>query len=673
MSSSPSRFPVFPLQLAQTLLIMAAGLWVFQPSWRGPWLWDDVFLIKDNTLLHDPGGWWKIWLHPSQLIDFFPLTTTVEWLEWQLWGDHVLGFHLVTTMLHLANALLVWRLFDKLGLRLAWLGGLLFAIHPLVVESVAWVAELKNTLSLFPFLLAMCAWVDFDREGKRGDYVRTLVLFLVAMLCKPTMVMFPFVLLLYAWWRHGRVDLRDARRAIPFLLVSLGIGLATIAFVHPASDEHHAAVMNPAVRLLLAGEVLVFYFTKAIWPIGLLPIYPTWPVMSVSAAQLIPCLGLVLLAGACWMKRASWGRHVLLGLGFFTLNLLPFMGLMQGAFMYLTWVMDHVVYLPLIGIIGLVVAAVQEIDRAVPRRWRPLIIAGGTVLLAVLAWGSRDYAEMFANPMRLWTYGVAGNPNSWATHLNFGEALAQQGRIEEALAHFDIAHRIEDKQIFVQYDRAKVRGQLGQLQQAIAIYTSILEDNPREFNATYELANTLVKLRQVPAAQEQYERTLRLNPQHAPAHYALGAIMLAASRLPEAIEHFRQSLQIDASRAEVHAALAKAFLKNQQGPEALEEFRLASQLDPRNTGAHCDYGVALAQAGRMDAATEQFRAALEIDPGNVDAHYDLGSAWLFSGHPAEAIPEYEATLRLRPGFAPAEQNLAHARAMLAAPPANVGR
>ena len=184
------------LFLLQGLVIVAATLWIFWPALHGEWLWDDDILVKNNPIVHDPAGLSKIWFEPMYLMDFFPLKVSVEWLEWQLWQNNVLGYHLLNIILHIISSLLIWRLLSKLGLRLAWLGGLIFAIHPVTVESVAWIAELKNTLSLPPLLLAMCAWIDYDERGNPKDYFLALVLFLVAMLCKTTVVMLPVVILL---------------------------------------------------------------------------------------------------------------------------------------------------------------------------------------------------------------------------------------------------------------------------------------------------------------------------------------------------------------------------------------------------------------------------------------------------------------------------------------------
>ena len=215
---------IFGLQVA---IVALAAWWVALPSLRGTWLWDDDTYVTDNAALRSPGGLWRIWFDPPG-VNYFPVTFTAQWLQWHWWGNDPLGYHCTNVALHLVSCFLIWRLLQKLGLRRAWLGGLLFAVHPVTVESVGWISELKNTLSLPPLLLAMIAYVDFD-AGKRSRYSAALFWFVVAMLCKSTVVMFPFVLLLYAWWRRGRLQPADFRAGAAFFAVALILGLVSVS------------------------------------------------------------------------------------------------------------------------------------------------------------------------------------------------------------------------------------------------------------------------------------------------------------------------------------------------------------------------------------------------------------------------------------------------------------
>ena len=283
--SGDSNRGSFLLRLA---LILGAGLWAFAPALHGDWLWDDDLLISQNALVHDPAGLWKIWFQPDRHLLYFPLTESAEWLQWHLWQEHRLGYHLTNVLLHLTSSMLIWRLFHRLGLKQAWLGGLIFAIHPINVESVAWMAELKNTLSLPLFLLAICAYLDFDERGMTKDYLLALALFLLAMLAKTTMMMFPLVILLHAWWKRGRIGWADLKASAPFFAVSVAMGLLTLHFLHPSFDAVNIPVGGVLSRLSCAGLAISFYFSKCVLPLHQMPIYPRWELDHPGAMQFLP-------------------------------------------------------------------------------------------------------------------------------------------------------------------------------------------------------------------------------------------------------------------------------------------------------------------------------------------------------------------------------------------------
>ena len=249
-------------QLLQVLGIVAVGWWIYVPVLHGGWLWDDDSLVTQNSLVHDPAGLWKIWFTPRRMIDFQPIKFTVAWVQWHLWNNDPFGYHVTNILLHLISALLVWRLFRKLGLRLAWLGGLIFAIHPVAVESVAWIAELKNTLSLPLFLSAMCSWIDYEQGKRRKDYFLSLGFFLAAMLCKTSMAMFPAVILLYAWWKRKRIGWSDLKISTPFFMISLVLGLITISFLHHSMGTTPIPLGGLLSRLALVGLTVSFCFSS---------------------------------------------------------------------------------------------------------------------------------------------------------------------------------------------------------------------------------------------------------------------------------------------------------------------------------------------------------------------------------------------------------------------------
>jgi tetratricopeptide (TPR) repeat protein len=647
--------------ILQALVIVATVLWIYWPVLHGDWLWDDTLLVRDNAVVHEPYGLWKIWFDPGSLFDYQPLKVSVVWLQWQLWGNDTLGYHLTNVFLHLLSALLVWRLLSKFGLRLAWLGGLIFAVHPVQVESVAWIAELKNTLSLPPFLLAMCAWIDFDERRKTKDYILALGLFLVAMLCKTTMVMFPVVILLYAWWKRGRVGWKDARVTAPFFVVSLSLGLVTVWFLH-----NHAMADDPIQlggffsRLACAGLSISFYFSKCLLPVGLIPIYPRWVVDPSKLIQFLPWPILVAVIFWLWTKRGSWGRHALLGIGFFLINLAPFVGFNTASYMAFTWVMDHILYIPIIGLIALVVAALGQMEIQLPSSFRfyGIGLLAGIVVLLVLA--SRGYAALYLNSETLWSYELRHNPEAYPAHNNLGDVQLEQGRLPEAMEQFEEALRIKPDYAEACYNLGTALLRAGQLTKAIEQFELALRINPDYAKAHGNLGDALQQAGRLPEAIEQFKQALRIKPYYADAHYNLGNALQQTGRVPEAIEQFELALQINPDDAEVRNNLGFALFQTGQVPEAMEQYEQALRIDPHNASVHYNLGVALLQTGHVPEAGEQFEHVLQIKPDYAEAHNNLGFVLWKMGRQSEAIGQFEQSLQIKPRDAGTHYNLGYA-------------
>jgi len=432
--------------ILQTAVIVLAAFWVFWPVRHGQWIGDDVDYITANPLLNDPARLWKAWFQPGSFVEYYPLEQTVQWVQWQLWQNDTLGYHLTNIILHVTSALLVWRLFSKLGLRLAWLGGLIFTVHPMVVDSVALVNELKTVLSMPPFLLAMCFYLDYERRGHRRDYWLAVGLLAVAMLCKITMAMFPVVILLFAWWKRNRIAWSDLAASAPFFAISLALGLTTLW----AGDSYrHLHLLNPAAnpnvlggfsyRLVLVGQILSFYFSRCFLPLTPLPAYPQWTVDSTAPLQFLPWL---ILGGTfyfLWTKRETWGRHALFCLGFFVIMLAPFLGANWISYMIVTWILEHLLYIPMLGLIGVVIAGLEQVDEKLPQACRPYgigILAGA---IALLAFQSRAYADKYINEGTLCTYTLEHYPENWMARNNLGLFLFQQGKVDEAIGQYQQA------------------------------------------------------------------------------------------------------------------------------------------------------------------------------------------------------------------------------------------
>jgi tetratricopeptide (TPR) repeat protein len=622
--------------MLKVLVIVVAGIAIYGPSLGGDWLWDDDLLVTGNSLVHDPAGWWRIWLVPTSLFDYLPLKVTVEWIEWHLWGDNPLPYRILNLALHLTGALLLWRLLAKFGLRSAWLGALIFTVHPVMVESVAWIAELKNTLSLPIALCAMCAWIDFDRDRRPRDYALALGLFLVTMLCKATFVMFPVVILLYAWWRHGRVGLADLKASAPFFGVSLVLGLVTVWFLHLHGMDSHPAKLGGAwSRTACAGLALSFYFSKAVLPVFLMPIYPLWNVDPPRLIQFLPwpvCAGVFYFL---WVRRDGWGRPALFGLGFFVVNLLPFLGFTAGSYMSFTWTMDHILYLPMLGLIGLAVAGCEHLLPLLSYLGRKIAVGILAFLVGLMAWGGHDYAGDYVNQETLWSYSLRQNPDNWLAHIDLANALYNKGELDAAFAHY---------------------------QQALAIRPDIAE-------VYFNLGYAYYRARDLPKAIADYEKAIDLNPNYVNARSNLGVALGAEGKMPEAIEQYHQALHYDPGSAEAHNDLGVTLTSMKTFVEAESELKKALAIDSGYADAHYNLGNLYYLTGRLSDAVAEYEATLKLSPNHASAHNNLGAAFEQMGRYPEAVDEFQTALQLNPDNANARPNLERAQREVVSPPA----
>lgn len=606
-SSNASRAPARPPASARpdrrdwrtilvgVVLIVAAAFLVGWPAIHGDWLWDDDTSITANATTRGPYSFRDIWVAPNGP-DYFPLTATAFWAEWHLFGDDVTGYHVVNVALHAAGGLLLWLLLSEMRVPGAWLAGLLFVVHPLCVESVAWISELKNTLSQPPFLLAALFAVRADRRDAprvtREDAL-ALFWFLVSMFAKTSVVMFPVVMLLHAWWRRGTVRVRDVLRAAPFFLVSLVLGVVTILFQHgKAIGEETIPVGGAASRLALSGMEVAFYLGKILVPTGLLPIYPRWEVEPPRAWQFLPWVAVAAVAAVAWRYRSGWGRHLLFAGGFFLVMVFPVLGFVTIAYMRITWAADHFVYLPMVSILALVAAAATVLSRRLPadRRWTAA--AAGAVVVALLAAGSWRYSAAWASERALWTHTLVGNPDAWQAHNRLGAVLIKEGDVKGAYEHFVASSRLRPDLGETNNNRGQALAMMGRIDEAIGAFEIAAAASPQIHVIALNLANA-------------YSAANR----HDDAERVLSELLV---RVPD-------MLAARARRADVLAV---------QGhwEQAAAQYRMVLDKAPRTPVLWNNRGVCLLKLGRTADAADCFRRALALDPNLADAKKNLAAA-----------------------------------------------
>jgi Flp pilus assembly protein TadD len=588
------------------MLLVLAVVAAYWPALSGQFVWDDALLVDRNPLVTGKLSLVSVWFRTD-----FPLTIVAFWLEWLAWGSHPVPYHIVNVLLHALGTILVWKVLGKLKIPGAWFAALLFGIHPVCVESVAWISEMKNTLSL-PFFLAS-AWLylrfEEDREKERGEvggprsevpgprseagtlqfwrsslsplpsslsYLLAVFLFLLALLSKTSTVMLPVVLLLWAWWQRGGVTRRDLWRTSPFFALALVFGLLSV--------WHQRAITTGPVqtenfwgRLAGAGQAVWFYLGKAVWPAHLSMIYPRWTIDQTAPRAYLPLLLLGCVLALCWWFRRGWGRAPLFGLGYFIITLFPALGFFDMYYLALSRVADHFVYLPLIGIVALaasglttVGAWVFDLDRRMPRLqsvppdWgaalaRSLCAGVAAALLLTLSLSTFARARVLARDELLWRDTLAKNPASWTAYNNLGCLLAEQNNYQGAI--------------------------------------------------------------------EQFQASLRLNPANPEAHSNLGRALALIGRLTEAESHFRTALTIKPQSAGIQRSFASILAAQGRIAEAISHLREAARLEP-DIPTRLQLADWLHSAGDDREAVAQYRNVLEVKPDFQDALNNL--AWLLA-------------------------------------------
>jgi len=574
---SPGRIRSIEGTLQRALLVVFATLFVYAPVFHGDWLWDDDSEVTDYQPLRKVSGLAEIWTGQGSP-DYLPLKSTVQWIYFRFAGVDGTAWHLLNIALHLFSAFLLWRVLGRLGVRSAWLGGLLWGIHPLLVESVAWVSELKNTLSLPFYLLAFLCFMTYYEQRRFASLAGAFVFFAASLLCKSSGVMFPCVIILYGWWWEAEPQRAAQRRqaaqgawqrllaeapwraiavSIPFFLLALAVALVTIRFQHArAIGDETLPIGGFSQRLLLSGMASVFYLGKEVLPFRDLPIYPRWDLAHPSLLAWLCWPALLALLAFFWTRRATWGRHALLGAGFALVNLVPVMGFVLMSYMRITWVSDHLAYLSAVGITGLLAAGLSALYAGLSVQARPLALGFAMVLLAIYAGQAHRYAGIYVGEREMWTYTLQRNPQAWQAHSRLGGLLRNRGEFAAASYHIGEALRLRP-------DLAETHNNMGVVYSAAGKY----DDAFREFSRAVELSkdgdlfkmnlgNLYIRKKQFDKAEELFSRILANHPDNELLLANFGTLLALKGQLSEAVPYFQKALAINPNYEPARANLA---------------------------------------------------------------------------------------------------------------------
>jgi tetratricopeptide (TPR) repeat protein len=621
-------------------LIVAATFLAYLPALNGGLLWDDTAHIT-RPELRSFAGLWRIWTVPGATQQYYPLLHSAFWLEHSIWGDTVLWYHLLNVALHALSACLVVLIVRRLALPGAWLAGLLFALHPLCVEAVAWISEQKSTLSAVFYLAAALAYLKFDESRKRTAYLAALGFFIAALLAKTVTAVLPGVLLVILWWRRGRIEWkRDIKPLIPWFGLGASAGLFTAWAERTLVGAQGAEfALTPLDRVLLAGRVIWFYAAKTLWPINLAFFYPRWHIDPSAWWQYLFPVGVVLvgyaLAGPARRSRAPLAAFLI-----FIGTLFPVLGFFNVYPFRYSFVADHFAYLAILAILIPVAALLGS---------RPIPSALLAALLGILTF---QQAGTYRDEETLYRATIEHNPDAWLAHNNLANLLlATPSREAEAMEHIQTALRLNPDfaEAHITMGNALLQSP-GRLADAIAEYQTAVRLAPASERAHTNLGNSLLQSGRTDEAIAELHQALHIDPNNAEAHNDLGNAMLRLpGRLPDAIAQYRLALAANPDFAEAHNNLGRALAADGRLPDAIAEFQAAIRIRPDYATAHSNLGNALSMLpGRLNDAVAEYREALRIRPDFPDAHYNLGIALRrMPGREQEAAAEIETALRLR--------------------------
>jgi tetratricopeptide (TPR) repeat protein len=576
------------------IVLAAVTILAYRPAWHGGFLWDDDAYIVNNELLTAPQGWQRIWFSLDSPSQYFPLTYSTFRIEHALWGLNTTGYHWVNLLLHVGNALLVWAVLARLGVPGSWLAAAIFALHPVQVESVAWITERKNVLMGFFFLLTLLAWIAFvDGRTRRSwiFYWAALILFVLALSAKATGCTLPAGLLLTLWLQKKPITIRRLLQIVPFVVLGVGSGLLAVWWerYHQGTSRDVFTFLGPLERILVASRAVWFYLSKIFWPSDLTFIYPRWNISPADLVHYIWLVACIAAGAAIYFLRRYVGRGVEVAAAFFIATLGPVLGfIMLFTFRY-TFVADHYQYLACIGPIALASAGAVTLSEKFARH-RVAIVTGALLIVAGLGLLTWRQAATYSDVETLWRTTLARNPECWMAHTNLGLVLLQQGKIDDGIAQ----------------------------------YRSVLQMQPGSWDAEYNLGTALLGKAEVDEAIVHCERAVQMRPTDPDALVCLGNALFQKGRIDEAIHHYQKAIT----------------------------------LYPDHFLARYSLGHALLEKGDLDGAIQVCRSALLLRPSDVDSQTTLAIALEETGNPTEAIQHYQKALDVAPSSIPTLTNLA---------------
>jgi tetratricopeptide (TPR) repeat protein len=622
------------------LLLVFGTMAAYLPVFHAGFIWNDDSFLTDNLIIRSADGLYRMWFTASTP-DYFPMTSGMLWLEWRIWGNHPLGYHVVNVLLHALSAVLLWRVLRRLKIPGAMLAAAIFALHPVNVESVAWITERKNTLAMFFYVSTLLAWLKFEDSGRRRWYELALAGFTLALLSKTAVAPLPVVLMGIAWWRRGQVGWKDVWRVVPFFVIAVVLAVVTVWFQYHQSIAHEIIRTDGFwSRLAGAGWAVWFYLYKVVLPLNLAFVYPRWEINPRNVVTYIPLVSLAAVIVLCWRGRKRCGRALFFALAYFVVMLLPILGFLNIYFMRYSLVADHWQYFAIIGPIVLAAAIIR----------RPMVAAALLLVLGTLTW---KQCGMYVNDEKLWVTTLRLNPQCWMAYNDIGfEIFHKDGQADEAIPYFQKSLEINPANASAEYNLGDAFRESGKADEAITHYRKALQIKPDLVEAHFNLAVSFFQLGRMDEAIAQYRKVVEIKPDYAQAHNNLAVYLARQGRMDEAIQHFQKAVEIKPDFAEAQFNLASSYFLVGQMDKAILNFQKMLEIQPDHAQTQESLAWVLAtcpQAALRDgnkAVGLAERANLLAGGANPVFLETLAAAYAEAGRFSEAVETAQHALRL---------------------------
>ena len=654
------------------LLLVAAVFMVFGQTLRHEFvnLDDEDYVYQNPEVVRGltlQGITWAF-TH-SYASNWHPLTWISHMLDCQLYGLNPGGHHLTSVLLHAATVVLLFLVLRRMTGAL-WPSAVVaavFAIHPLRVESVAWVSERKDVLSGLFFVLTLAAYVRYARNPfSLGRYLLVALCFALGLMSKPMLVTLPFALLLLDYWplqRIPRTASGSALRALRPLIVEklplLALSATSCVVTVFAQGEAVVTIEQSPIPLRIGNAAVsyVAYLGQMVFPIRLAPFYPLFVNdLSIWKAGLALVLFAAISVGILLLRRRR--PYLLVGWLWYVGMLVPVIGLLQVGNQARA---DRYTYLPQIGVYLLLVWAIRDIF--LPRRYGRLVLGVASVsVISALMMCATIQTSYWRNSESLWIHTLSCTSRNYAAHNNLGGALFAQGRSVEAIQQYQRALEIKPDFVEARYNLANALAAQGRSTEAVEQYQKAFEYRPDNAEEHNNLGTVLLGQGRSTEAIQQYQKALEIKSDFAEARYNLGNALAAQGRIAEATEQYEQALRIKPDYVEARSNLANALAAQGRSAEAIQQYQKVLETKPDNAGARNNLGTVLLGQGRSVEAVEQYQKALDIKPDFAEARYNLANVLAAQGRTAEAIQLYEQALRIKPDYAQARYKLERLRA-----------